>query len=84
MNNIFSDLVNIYVVIYLDNILIYSADEAEYTQQVREVLYRLCKNSLYARADKCKFYSDTVEYLGYVLSPEGLTISSDKVCTILN
>ena len=84
MNNIFSDLVDICVVIYLDNILVYFMDEAEHTQQVREVLHRLRKNGLYARADKCEFHSDTVEYLGYVLSPEGLTMSSDKVRTIMD
>ena len=84
MNNIFSDLVNVCVVIYLDDILVYSADEAEHTQQVRKVLRRLCKNSLYARVDKCEFHSDTVEYLGYVLSPEELMMSSDKVCTIMD
>ena len=84
INNVFSDLVDVCIVIYLDNILIYSADEADHTQQVREVLCRLHKNGLYARADKCEFHSDTVEYLGYVLSPEGLTMSSNKVCTIMD
>ena len=84
MNNVFSDLVDACVVIYLDNILVYSADEAEYTQQVREVLCRLHKNGLYARVNKCEFHSDTVEYLGYVLSPEELMMSSDKVCTIMD
>ena len=84
MNNVFSNLVDVCVVIYLDDILIYSMDEAEYTQQVREVLRRLCKNGLYTRADKCKFHSNTVEYLDYVLSPEGLIMSSDKVYTIMN
>ena len=84
MNDVFSDLVNICVVIYLDDILIYSADKAEHTQQVREVLRRLYKNGLYARADKYEFHSDTVEYLGYILSPEELTMLSDKVCTIMD
>ena len=39
----------------------------------------LCKAGLYAKAEKCKFHSESVEYLGYILSPFGLTMSNDKV-----
>ena len=53
-------------------------------RQVRKVLHRLWKNGLYARVDKCKFHSDTVEYLGYILSSEELIMSSNKVHTIMN
>ena len=84
MNIVFSDLVDICVIIYLDNIFIYFINEVKYTHQVRKVLHRLYKNSLYARANKCEFHSDTVEYLGYILSPEELIMSSDKVCTIMD
>ena len=72
------------MVIYLDNILVYFTDKAEYTYQVRKVLHWLHKNSLYARADKCKFHFNTVEYLGYVLSPEGLIMLPNKVHTIID
>ena len=84
MNDVFSDLVNVCVVIYLDNILIYSVNKVKYTHQVREVLCRLHRNGLYVRADKCEFHSDTVEYLGYVLSPEGLIMSFNKAHTIMD
>ncbi|KAJ3487209.1 hypothetical protein NLI96_g3698 [Meripilus lineatus] len=84
MNDIFSDMVDVCVVIYLDNILVYSNDPAEHKHHVREVLCRLCKHGLYARADKCKFNTETVKYLGYILLPERLKMSSDKVCTILD
>ena len=53
-------------------------------RQVRKVLHRLCKNGLYARVDKCKFHSDTIEYLGYISSPEELIMSFNKVHTIMN
>ena len=65
--------------IYLDNILIYSNNMSEHYQHVKEVLKCLCKASLYAKAEKYKFYSESVEYLGYILSPSGLTMSDDKV-----
>lgn len=84
MNDIFSDMVDVCVVIYLDDILIYSDNPAEHRRHVREVLRRLRAHGLYARADKCEFNSETVEYLGYVLSPDGLKMSTDKVKTIMD
>ena len=79
MNNIFSDLLDICVVIYLDNILIYSNNISEYHQHVKEVLKYLCKAGLYAKVEKYKFYSESVEYLRYILSLSSLTISNNKV-----
>jgi len=78
MNNIFSDLLNVCVVIYLDDILIYLNNMSEYHQHVK-VLKCLCKASLYTKAEKCEFHSESVEYLGYILSPSGLTMSDNKV-----
>src|SRR6266481_6443661 len=46
---------------------------------VQEVLRRLCNNGLFAHADKCEFHVTSCEYLGYMLSPEGLTMESNKV-----
>jgi len=79
MNDIFSNLWNVCVVIYLDDILIYSNNMSEHHQHVKEVLKCLRKAGLYAKAEKCKFYSESVEYLGYILSPSGLTISNNKI-----
>ena len=79
MNNIFSDLLDVCVMIYLDDILIYSINMSEHHQHVKEVLKCLCKAGLYAKAEKCKFHSESVEYLGYILSPSGLTMSNDKI-----
>jgi len=79
INGIFSDLLDVCVMIYLDNILIYSNNMSEYYQYVKKVLKHLCKAGLYAKAKKCKFHSESVEYLGYILSPSNLTMSNDKV-----
>ena len=65
--------------IYLDNILIYLNNMSEHYQHVKEVLKRFYKTSLYAKAEKYKFHSKSVEYLGYILFPSGLTMSDDKV-----
>ena len=79
MNDIFSDLLDVCVVIYLDNILIYLNNISKHYWYVKEVLKCLCKTSLYTKAEKCEFHSELVEYLGYILSSSGLTMSNDKV-----
>jgi len=79
MNDIFSDLLDVCVVIYLDDILIYSNNMSKHHWHVKKVLKHLHKTGLYAKAEKCKFYSKSVEYLGYILSPSGLTMSDNKV-----
>ena len=79
MNDIFSDFLDVCVVIYLDDILIYSNNMSEHHQHVKEVLKRLHKTSLYAKAEKCKLHSESVEYLGYILSLSGLTMFDNKI-----
>ncbi len=69
MNDIFSDLLDVYVIIHLDDILIYSNNMFEHHQHVKEVLKCLRKASLYAKVEKYEFHSKSVEYLGYILSP---------------
>ena len=70
------------VLVYLDDILIYSDNSEDHEHHVREVLRRLQNNKLYACADKCSFHKDTVEYLGYILAPSGLTMNNNKVKVI--
>ena len=79
MNNIFSDLLDICVMIYLDDILIYLNNMSKHHWHVKEVLRHLRKAGLYAKAEKCEFHSELVEYLGYILSSSGLTMSDNKV-----
>ena len=82
MNNIFADLLDICVLVYLDDILIYSDNSVDHEKHVREVLHRLWSNKLYARSNKCSFHQDMVEYLGYIIAPSGLTMDSNKVKVI--
>jgi len=79
MNDIFMDMIDIIVIIYLDNILIYSDNISKHKFHIREVLCRLCANRLFACADKCEFHVTSCEYLRYMLSPEGLTMAPYKV-----
>jgi len=79
MNDIFSDLLDVCVVIYLDDILIYLNNMSEHHRHVKEVLKHLHKVGLYTKAEKCEFYSELVEYLEYILSPSSLTMSNNKI-----
>ena len=82
MNDIFKDLLDICVVVYLDDILIFSKDPSLHAQHVQEVLRRLCKHDLYAKIDKCEFSVNTTEFLGFVISPDSLRMSEMKVQAI--
>ena len=84
VNTIFADMLDVCIIIYLDNILIYSEDMESHQQHVWEVFHRLWLHGLFAKPEKCEFHSDLVEYLGYRLSLEGLTMSLDKIQTISN
>jgi len=79
MNDIFSDLLDVCVMIYLDDILIYLNNMSKHHWHMKEVLKHLHKAGLYAKAEKCEFHSESVEYLGYILSPSSLTMSDDKI-----
>jgi len=81
MNDLFSDLLDICIVIYLDNILIYLNNMSEHVKKVLKYLY---KTGLYTKAEKYKFHSELVEYLEYILSPSSLTMFDDKVKIIQN
>ena len=82
MNSIFTDLLDICVLVYLGDILTYSDNSEDHECHVCEVLCRLWNNKLYAHADKCSFHEDTVEYLVYILAPSGLTMDDNKVKVI--
>jgi len=56
INEVFSDLIDVSVIVYLDDILIYSNNLAEHRKHVKEVLRQLRKHGLFARTNKCKFH----------------------------
>jgi hypothetical protein len=82
MNDIFKDLLDICVVVYLDDILIYSENPSDHTTHVQEVLRRLRSNNLYAKVDKCEFNVTTTNFLGFIISPDGLQMDEAKVQVI--
>ena len=82
-NDIFRDFLDIFLIIYLDDLLIYSKTQEEHDIHVRKVLERLRKYGLYAKLEKCSFDSEQVEFLGYTISSKGIFMDPAKVKTIL-
>ena len=69
INGILGDLIRIgYVMVYLDDILIFGINKKEHRQLVKEVLKRLQENDLYAKAEKCSFEQSSIKYLGVIIS----------------
>ncbi|QRW19370.1 Retrotransposable element Tf2 protein [Rhizoctonia solani] len=79
MNELFKDLLDICVIIYLDDILIYSKDDASHTQHVHKVLKRLLDNQLFCKASKCTFHVTLVEYLGIIVLDKGFSLDKLKI-----
>ncbi len=84
MNDIFRDMLNQWVIVYIDDILIYSATYEEHVRQVRAVLKRLLQHQLYSKAEKCEFHQETISFLGYVISSGGVTMDEQKVQAEVN
>ena len=84
MNNIFHDLLDKCVIIYLDDILVYSSNDSDHRHHVRQVLRRLRTNKLYAKHDKCEFHARQVEFLGFIVNPNGVSMDIDKVSAIVD
>jgi len=79
MNEIFADLLDVYVIVYVNNILIYSNNLKEHKLHVKEVLRRLSKNKLYTSLSKYSFHRDKIEFLEFIISKNGFQMDDNKV-----
>jgi len=82
MNETFRDLLDRCVLVFLDDILVFSRSKAEHVAHVEEVLIRLRKQKLYAKLSKCEFMKKEVEFLGHRIGAAGLSVSQDKVAAV--
>lgn len=82
MHTIFRPYIDQFVVVFLDDILVYSRSEKEHEQHLRQVLEILRKEKLYAKKSKCEFFQQEVNFLGHVLSADGLAVEPVKVKAI--
>ena len=83
MNSIFKEELDDFVLVYLDDILIFSETLQEHIKHIKTALEKLRTAKLYARLHKCAFFQKKVEYLGFDVSSQGIQPSPEKVRTIV-
>ena len=84
MNKVFMEFLDKFVVVFIDDILVYSKDEEEHAEHLRWVLEKLREHQLYAKFSKCDFWLKEVGFLGHVISEEGIAVDPTKVDTVTN
>ncbi|KAI2668646.1 Transposon Tf2-9 polyprotein [Labeo rohita] len=84
MHEIFRDYLHQFMIIYIDDLLIYSTNLSEHHQQVTKVLQRLREHNLYLKAEKCTFHQSSVQFLGYHIDHTGVKMDESKVEAIVN
>jgi hypothetical protein len=83
MNSVFMPELDKFVVVFIDDILIYSKNEEKHAQHLWIILTRLKEHQLYAKFSKCAFWLEEIQFLGYVLSANGIAVDPSKVKDIL-
>ena len=79
MNEVFREYLHRFVIVYLDDILVYSRNETEHSHHVSLVLHKLREHHLFAKAEKCSFHSDHMNFLGYNVTASGVSMDEGKV-----
>ncbi|KAJ6798227.1 uncharacterized protein M6B38_214075 [Iris pallida] len=79
MNRIFYQYLDKFVIVFIDDILVYSKSEEEHEKHLRIVLQTLREEQLYAKLSKCEFWLDQIPFLGHIVSGEGISVDPKKV-----
>ena len=82
MNRVFFEQLDRFVVVFIDDILVYSRSRDEHAEHLRTVLEVLRQNQLFAKLSKCEFWMDRVAFLGHVLSEGGVSVDPEKVSRV--
>jgi hypothetical protein len=84
MNKVFMEYLDKFVVVFIDDILIFSKTEEEHEKHIRLVLEKLRSNQLYVKFSRCEFWLTEVAFLGHVISAGGVLVDLGKVKDVLN
>ena len=84
MNSVFSPYLDKFVIVFIDDILVYSGSPEEHAEHLRTVLQILRERQLYAKFSKYHFWLDKVAFLGHVISAEGISVDPQKIEAIVN
>ena len=82
MNEILQEFLDKFVVVYIDDILIYSKTRQEHLLHLRKVFEKLVEHQLYAKLSKCEFFKKETEFLGHIVSQEGIHVDPKKIQAI--
>ena len=84
MNKVFQPCLDKFVIVFIDDILVYSRNKEEHEQHLRTVLQTLREKQLYAKFSKCEFWIDEVVFLGHVVSGRGIEVDLKKIEAVVN
>jgi hypothetical protein len=84
MNSVFMPKLDKFVVVFIDDILVYSRNEEEHAGHLHVVLQRLREHHLYAKLSKCDFWLKEIKFLGHTISQTGIVVDPDKVQEVIN
>jgi hypothetical protein len=84
MNKVFMEYLDKFMVVFIDDILIFSKNEEEHDKHLRLVLQKLKENQLYAKLNKCEFWLEEVSFLGHIISEGGISVDPSKVKDVLS
>ena len=84
MNRVFKEYLDKFVIVFIDDILIYSKSKEEHAQHLRIVLQRLKEKQLYAKFSKCEFWLEEVQFLGHVVGKDGIKVDPTKIEAVMN
>src|SRR5436190_11200395 len=83
INNVLHNYLNQFVIIYLNDILIYLETLEEHKKQVKKILKRYAEKELLLKSEKCEFHTQKVEYLKHIITPEKIQMNREKIKAIL-
>jgi hypothetical protein len=84
MNSVFMPELDKFVVVFIDDILVYSKNEAEHTKHLHTVLQRLRDHQLYAKLSKCDFCLREIKFLGHTISQDRISVDPEKVQEVMD
>ena len=79
MNHVFKHFIGYFVIVYFDDILVYSKNQEQHLEHLRQVFEVLREHKLYVNLKKCQFLTNSLVFLGYVVSNEGIMVDPSKI-----
>ena len=82
MNGIFRDFLDEFVIIFIDDILVYSRSKEDHERHLRAVIERLREHKLFAKLSKCSFWQKSIGFLRHIVSDQGVSVDTEKILSI--